>query len=233
MISILLALNDKSCLTVMSYHLERAGYIVNSCTATDEIINSINRIEPQIIVIDKDIPGKARLQDVCAAIKSKSRTKNIHIIMASSTNMNKSELINDSIVKPFAPSELMNKIHALKLDISSNTNSNPNKILVYNGVEMNVNSFRVARDGKVIHLGPTEFKILQCFLELPEKVLSREHIMNHVWGFNSDVEPRTIDVHINRLRLALKNNNDDDSIIRTIRSSGYSLNITMNNFVRV
>jgi two-component system phosphate regulon response regulator PhoB len=89
---------------------------------------------------------------------------------------------------------------------------------------MNVNAFKVTRFGKSIHLGPTEFKILQCLLELPGRVLSREHIMNYVWGYNALVEQRTIDVHINRLRSALKDNGDELPLIRTIRSAGYSLN---------
>lgn len=233
MTSILLALNDKSTLTVISYHLEREGYVINSSNSTDEIFNSIHRIEPHIIIIDEETPGKTKVKDICAALKNKSRTKNIHIILVTRNSKIDPEFINNYVTKPFAPSELINKIK--ELNISPFTNNTPitNKTLGYNGIDMHVNSFKVLRDGKIIHLGPTEFKILQCFLELPEKVLSREHIMNHVWGYNSNVEPRTIDVHINRLRLALKSENDEDSIIRTIRSAGYSLNVTVNNTVRV
>ena len=91
---------------------------------------------------------------------------------------------------------------------------------------MNLSTFRVNRLGKTIHLGPNEFKILQCFLELPGKTLSREHIMNYVWGPNSSVEPRTIDVHINRLRSALKVKEEELPLIKTIRSAGYALHVS-------
>ena len=119
------------------------------------------------------------------------------------------------------PSELVSKIKVLA---SQHVPSNNNKIINYHDIEMNVSNFRVTRLGRVIHLGPNEFKIFQCFLELPGRVLSREHIMNYVWGHNSKIEPRTIDVHINRLRAALKNNDDELPLIKTIRSAGYSLN---------
>lgn len=233
MTSVLLALNDKSTLTVISYHLERSGFVINSCNSTEEIATSIDRIEPNIIIIDEDISGTLKVNDVCHNIKTRNRTKNIHIILATKDKQKDNNFINDSIIKPFAPSELINKIKNINSATPPTYTQKSNKTLSYNGIEMNVNSFKVTRNDKIIHLGPTEFKILQCFLELPGKVLSREHIMNHVWGYNSMVEPRTIDVHINRLRLALKSHNDADSIIRTIRSAGYSLNITADNLVRI
>ena len=222
MASILLALKDKSTLTIISYYLERYGFIVNSTSRTEDILTAVDRIEPSIVIIDEDMPGNFKVNDISVGIKSKTRTKNIKIIIAANSSLKDNKFIDDYIVKPFVPSELINKVKAFITDTAYSSN----KLLSYNGIEMNISSFRVTRLGAVIHLGPTEFKILQCFLELPEKILSREHIMSHVWGHNSQVEQRTIDVHINRLRIALKDNDDNDSIIRTIRSAGYSLNIS-------
>lgn len=223
MISILLALKDNPTLTVLSYHLERCGFIVNSARTTENLALTVDRIDPNILVIDEDLPGSAKVYDVCRDLKSRYKTKNVHIISAASkAPQENAAIINDYILKPFVPSVLVSKIKALaseSLPVSSS------KILNYNDIEMQVDSFKVTKQGRVIHLGPTEFKILQCFLELPGKVLSREHIMNHVWGYDSQVEPRTIDVHINRLRSALKDNDDEPSLIRTIRSAGYSLNL--------
>ena len=218
--SILLVLNDYSTLAVISYHLERYGFIVNSARNTESIITSVERIEPSILILDEETPGELRPSDICAILKTKNKTKNIHIIYASKIEQKNNVFINDSILKPFVPSELVNKIKAF---FAKTTISNNKKIINYHDIEMNIGSFRVSRLGKQIHLGPTEFKILQCFLELPGRILSREHIMNHVWGYNSQVEPRTIDVHINRLRTALKENDDELPLIRTIRSAGYSL----------
>jgi two-component system phosphate regulon response regulator PhoB len=220
--SVLLALSDDPTLTVISYHLERYGFIVNSARNTESILNSIERIEPDILIIDEDIPGTLKTSDVCSILKSKARTQNINIILTTKTPQINNSSINDHIIKPFVPSELVRKI---KLFASKTITITNKRVLNYHDIEMNTDTFKVTRFGKTIHLGPTEFKILQCFLELPGRVLSREHIMNHVWGYSSQVDPRTIDVHINRLRSALKEHEDEIPLIRTIRSAGYSLNI--------
>lgn len=220
--SILIALSDEATLTVISYHLERYGFIVNSARNTEALLNTAEHIEPDILIIDEALPGNLKPSDVCTVLKAKSRTKNINIILTTKTPQANNPFINDYIIKPFVPSELVSKIKSFATKPISNLNK---KIFNYHDIEMNIDTFRVTRFGKVIHLGPTEFKILQCFLELPGRVLSREHIMNHVWGYNSQVEPRTIDVHINRLRTALKENEDEIPLIRTIRSAGYSLNV--------
>lgn len=220
MISILLALKDNPTLTVLSYHLERYGFIVNSSHNTEDVSVSIERLDPNILIVDEDIPGEVNV--LCANLKAKHKTKNLHIILVSKNPQESNNNISDYILKPFVPSEMVSKVKDLANEKMSCSN---NKTLSYNGIEMQVGSFKVSRLGKTIHLGPTEFKILQCFLELPGKVLSREHIMNHVWGYGSQVEPRTIDVHINRLRSALKEDEDETSLIRTIRSAGYSLNV--------
>ena len=224
MISILLALKDNPTLTVLSYHLERYGFIINSASNMEELLVEIGRIDPNVLIVDEDIPGGLEINSMCASLKSKYKTKNLHIILASKSPQDNNHNINDYILKPFVPSAMVAKIQSFaneKLSYSSG------KTLSYNGIEMQVDSFKVSRLGRVIHLGPTEFKILQCFLELPEKTLSRKYIMNHVWGYDSDVEPRTVDVHINRLRSALKENDDESSLIRTIRSEGYSINIVL------
>ena len=153
-------------------------------------------------------------------MKSNAKTNNINIILATKTAQPDNTTINDYIIKPFVPSELVSKIRAFA---SQHVSVKHKKILQYNDIEMNVSIFRVTRAGRTIHLGPNEFKIFQCFLELPGRVLSREHIMNYVWGHDHQVEPRTIDVHINRLRAALKADEDEMPLIRTIRYSGYAL----------
>lgn len=223
MISILLSIKDSSTLTVLSYHFERCGFIVNSARNIEELSQAVERIEPNILVADEEISDSSSVHELCRILKLRNKTKNVHIILLSKAAIKNVEYVNDFIVKPFVPSELVAKIKNFANTIS--TNVSRSKVLQYNDIEMQVDSFKVTRSGKQIHLGPTEFKILQCFLELPGKVLSREHIMNHVWGYGSDIEPRTIDVHINRLRVALKEDDDELSIIRTIRSAGYSLNM--------
>jgi len=219
--SVLLALNDNPTSMVMSYHLERYGFIVNSARTNESLLETAERIEPNIIVVDEDLPGNMNSSDTCNMLKNKARTKNAYIILASKAEEKKDTSIDSYIKKPFAPSELVGKIKAFAKE---NSTTATKKILCYHDIEMDVTAFKLTRFDKAIHLGPTEFKILQCLLELPGRVLSRDHIKNYVWGHNSQVEPRTIDVHINRLRNALKDNGDEVPLIRTIRASGYSLN---------
>ncbi len=223
MISILLALKDNPTLTVLSYHLERYGFVINSASNTEELLIEVGRINPNILIVDEDISSISEVNAICSSLKSKYKTKKFHIILASKSPQDNNHNINDYILKPFVPSAIVAKIQAFANEKLLYSNG---KTLSYKGIEMQVDSFKVSRLGRAIHLGPTEFKILQCFLELPEKTLSRKYIMNHVWGYDSDVEARTVDVHINRLRSALKEDGEESSLIRTIRSEGYSLNVT-------
>lgn len=220
--SIVVALNDVPTLTIASYHLERFGYIVNTVQNTDTLLNTIERIEPNMLLLDEDLVGQHSPLNICTLLKNNTRTSNIKIIYASKNSDLENKNFNATITKPFVPSELVKKVKELA-EVASPVSFK--KTVSFLDIEMNLSTFRVLRGNRSIHLGPNEFKILQCFLEHPGKILSREHIMNYVWGHSSQVEPRTIDVHINRLRLALKNNDEELPLIKTVRSSGYSLTV--------
>ncbi len=217
--SILLALSEFATSAVLSYHLERCGFIVNTVKNTDEFMERARCVSPEIVVLDEKLSGALKPNNLINLLKNDSRTQNVKIILASASQEQNANF--DSIIqKPLIPSELFNLIKSF---VSQDAASNNKKIIRYKDIEMNLSTFRVNRSGKDIHLGPNEFKILQCFLELPDRALSRQHILNYVWGPNSKVETRTIDVHINRLRSALKISERELPIIKTIRSEGYSL----------
>ena len=225
--SILIVASEEPMLTVLSYNLERYGYIVNSAKDSNNAIITAERIQPSMIIIDEEMQNGLSGIELCAILKTKSDKKNIPIILMTKDANKYTKIkeltnsINDFITKPFAPSELVSKIKSyFKRIVPTNQHI---KVLEYSNIKMNIGSYQVTKNGKRIHLGPTEFRILQCLMELPGRILSREHIMTQVWGHNSQVEPRTIDVHINRLRSALKNDNKEDTMIKTIRSAGYCL----------
>lgn len=219
-LSIILALSELATSAVLSYHLERYGFIVNTVKNTDEFMERVKCVFPGIVVLDDELLGGIKPANVCNLLKNDPRTQNIKIILASNAEEN-NEIVDSILKKPFIPSELFNRIKSF---VSQEDKiSNVKKIIRYKDIEMNLSTFKVNRQGKDIHLGPNEFKILQCFLELPDRALSRQHILNYVWGPNSTVEMRTIDVHINRLRSALKISERELPIIKTIRSEGYSL----------
>jgi two-component system, OmpR family, phosphate regulon response regulator PhoB len=218
--SIIVALSDVATMTIISYHLERIGFIVSKAQNTDILLNIIDRLEPNMIIIDEDLPGAQSAKNICTYLKNTPQTSNIKIIYVASQKNDDLGFATDHIIKPFVPSQLVQKVNS---QLSMQEKNLGKKIISYQDIEMNLTTFRISRNGRNIHLGPNEFKIFQCFLEHPGKILSREHIMNYVWGHNSQVEPRTIDVHINRLRSALKNSEDEIPLIKTVRSSGYSL----------
>ncbi len=124
------------------------------------------------------------------------------------------------ITRPFTPNELMTTIRSLL------RKSNPvfqDKIIRYNDVSMDLSTYRVNRAGKQVHLGPTEFKILQLFVQKPKNIYSRRQIIDYVWGTEKEIADRTIDVHINRIRTLMKLETDRYPMIKTIRSNGYCL----------
>ena len=128
------------------------------------------------------------------------------------------------IKRPFTPNDVINAIKDLLRDCDPILQD---KVLHYKNMTMDLATYQVKRAGVLVHLGPTEFKILQLLMQFPRTIFSREQIVDYVWGTdaNESVEARTVDVHVNRLRSVLKKAGDTDSIIKTVRSSGYCLNL--------
>lgn len=127
------------------------------------------------------------------------------------------------VYRPFTPNQLITAIRSVL------RRSQPifqDKIIKYKDVSMDLATYKVYRGSKVIHLGPTEFKILQLFMQSPKVIFSREHIIQHIWGLDKVIEHRTVDVHVNRLRTLIKpDRRGRDDFIKTVRSSGYCLNL--------
>jgi two-component system phosphate regulon response regulator PhoB len=129
---------------------------------------------------------------------------------------------DDYIAKPFSPGELLARIRAVLRRIRP---ALAEEVLTYGGLVMDIATHKVTRNGRDIHLGPTEFRLLRYFLEHPGRVLSRDQLLDAVWGRDIYVEQRTVDVHIRRLRKALNASGESD-VIRTVRSAGYALELT-------
>jgi two-component system phosphate regulon response regulator PhoB len=223
--SVLLVAADDDLKDALATTLERHTFKVQKASSGDEAIVLSEKNKYDIIVLDSKLPGLPGIS-VCTILRTKANTKSVPIIMLSEHEGEFDRVkgldsgIDDYIVKPFQPNELIARIKSIFRRIRPNFSS---RALHYKDLKMDMASYRVTRGIRDIHLGPTEFRILQCLMEFPKRVLSREYIMSHVWGYDSQVEPRTIDVHINRLRSALKNDNEDLPFIKTIRSAGYCL----------
>jgi two-component system phosphate regulon response regulator PhoB len=163
--------------------------------------------------------------EVCRQLRSKPETKRAPIIMLTARGEETDKLrgldsgCDDYITKPFSPAELIARINAVlrrsKPELSS-------EMLTFEDLAMDLAAHRVRRNGQDIHLGPTEFRLLRHLMQHPGRVFTREQLLDSVWGRDVYVEPRTVDVHIRRLRKALNQGGEDD-LIRTVRSAGYSL----------
>lgn len=223
---LVLVVEDEEAIRVMlTYNLERHGFKVEHASNGDQGINLAQELLPDLIILDWMLPGLSGIE-ICTILRTKAKTRNIPIIMLTAKGEEFDRIkgldsgVDDYIVKPFSPNELVARIKAI---LRRTRPMLATKMLEYKDLKMDLASYRVTRNNRDIHLGPTEFRILQCLMEYPRRVLSREHIMSSVWGYDSQVEQRTIDVHINRLRSALKSPGEDLPIIKTIRSAGYCL----------
>ncbi len=128
----------------------------------------------------------------------------------------------DVLHRPYTPNEIMTSIKNL---LRKSKPVFQDKVIKYKDLSMDLGTYKVVRSSKQIHLGPTEFKILQLLVQSPKVIFSRQQIVDYVWGTDHKVEPRTVDVHVNRLRTLIKIRKDELPFIKTVRSSGYCLNL--------
>ncbi len=213
--------------TAISNILERSGFIVISKNNSDDALKLFNSqsTKPHLVLVQSKLEGLSGIE-VCTLIKTKQASGDIPVLIVADHSDSLDDLMDlengfdDYIPSHYSASDILSKVnHALN-------KHKPNlrkKILSYGNISINLMSYKVTKNKREVHLGPTEFKILKCFIEDPKKIFSREDIMEYVWGKSKNVEPRTIDVHINRLRSALSEPGQRAHSIKTIRSSGYCL----------
>ena len=177
---------------------------------------------PDIIILDWMLPKLSGIE-LCRRIRKNKEHKNIPIIMLTAKGEEEDKLrgletgADDYITKPFSVNELVARVKAVLRRIRPMF---VDEVLTYKGIVIDLVSHSASRDGETLHLGPTEFNLLAFFMENIGRVFSREQLLNHVWKNDAYVEPRTVDVHIRRLRKAINNDVKED-FIRTVRSAGY------------
>lgn len=184
----------------------------------------IKQNPPQLILLDWMMPGITGI-DFARKLRRMPETEIIPIIMLTAKTEEENVVrglesgVDDYLTKPFSPRELLARIKALLRRSKAETKQD---IININNLILDTGSHRVEGNGQSIELGPTEFKLLQFFMENPERVFSREQVLNNVWGDNVYVEERTVDVHIRRLRKALEITQHQD-MVQTVRGAGYRL----------
>ena len=221
---VLIVEDEAPLVTMLRYNLEREGFAVDAAADGEEALLHIAERRPDAVLLDWMLPLVSGLE-VCRQIRRAAATRSLPVIMLTARGVESDRIrgldsgADDYIVKPFSPSELVARLRAVIRRARPNAGDD---VLRYADVLMDLTAHRVSRTGKAVHLGPTEFRLLRYFLRHPRRVFSREQLLDGVWGHDSEVEMRTVDVHIRRLRKALNATGGVD-LLRTVRSVGYAL----------
>ena len=222
-----LVMEDEDALaTLLSYNLEKEGYRVVVAADGEEGMLQIEERLPDLVLLDWMLPKLSGIE-VCRRIRGKSETRNMPIIMLTARGEESDRIrgldtgADDYLTKPFSMSELIARIRAVLRRIRPGLADDR---LNHGDIVIDRVAHRVRRAGNEIHLGPTEFRLLDHLMQHPGRVFSREQLLDAVWGSDVYVEARTVDVHVGRLRQAL-NVEGTVNPIRTVRSAGYSLDL--------
>lgn len=221
---VLLVEDDAALAELLTYHLQREGFIVTATADGEQALLLAREAVPDLVLLDWMVPGLSGLE-VCRQLRRGQGTANVPIIMLTARGEEEDRVrgletgADDYMTKPFSPRELLARVNAVLRRVRP---ALAGEALRYADIEMDTVSHRVRRSGKAITLGPTEYRLLRHFLEHPGHVFSRERLLDSVWGHDSDIEARTVDVHIRRLRKAINEHGGSD-LIRTVRSAGYAL----------
>ena len=221
---ILLVEDDAALAELIIWHLEREGHSIERTGDGEEALLRVAESHFDLVLLDWMIEGLSGIE-VCRRLRRMPETRSTPIIMLTARGEEEDRLrgfntgADDYVTKPFSPRELVARIAAVLRRTRPAING---ERLEYSGLEMDLAEHRVRRDGQAIPLGPTEYRLLRHFLEHPGRVFSRERLLDSVWGQDSEIELRTVDVHIRRLRKAI-NLGERPDLIRTVRSAGYAL----------
>jgi two-component system phosphate regulon response regulator PhoB len=216
--------DDAALAELIQWHFEREGFVVRQTPDGEEALLLAQERAPDIVLLDWMVEGISGIE-VCRRLRRMPETANVPIIMLTARGEEEDRIrgfetgADDYVTKPFSPRELVARVGAVLRRIRP---ALAGESLSYSDIEMDTVAHKVRRGGTSIPLGPTEFRLLRHFLEHPGWVFSRERLLDSVWGHGSDIEARTVDVHIRRLRKAINARGGAD-IIRTVRSAGYAL----------
>jgi two-component system, OmpR family, phosphate regulon response regulator PhoB len=210
--------------TLLRYNLEKEGFSVAEARDGEEALLQLKEAKPDAVLLDWMLPRLSGLE-LCRQIRRAPAWRDLPVIMLTARGEEGDRVrgldsgADDYVVKPFSTSELIARLKAVIRRARPNT---ADEVLKFADLALDLSAHRVVRSGEPVHLGPTEFRLLRFLLERPGRVFSREQLLDAVWGRDAEVELRTVDVHIRRLRKALNDNGRND-LIRTVRSAGYSL----------
>ena len=221
---VLVVEDDAALATMLRYNLEKQGFGVEEAVDGQEALTRIAEAQPDLVLLDWMLPVLSGLE-VCRQIRRRPGTRDLPVIMVTARTEDQDAVrgldtgADDYIAKPFSMDALLARMRALL----RRSGAAPAKgQLTFHDIEMDLSSHRVRRNARAIHLGPTEFRLLEFLMQHPRRVFAREEVLDAVWGPGIHVESRTVDVHIRRLRKAINGPGEMD-VIRTVRAAGYAL----------
>ena len=223
--SVLVAEDEGALVTLLRYNLEREGYRVLEAQDGEEALLVASEEKPDLVILDWMLPQLSGIE-VCRRLRGRQETRNLPIVMLTARGEETDRIrgldtgADDYLTKPFSMTELLARLRAVMRRIRP---SLAEDIVAVGDIEMDRAAHRVRRSGKEVHLGPTEYKLLDHLIQHPGRVFSREQLLDAVWGSDVYVEARTVDVHVGRLRKALTVEDSSRDPIRTVRSAGYAL----------
>ena len=223
---VLIVEDEAPLVTLLRYNLEKQGFRVEDAGDGGEALTRITEVPPDLLLLDWMLPTMSGIE-LCRQLRRRPATRTLPIIMLTARAEEQDAVrgldtgADDYITKPFSTEALIARIRALLRRAGAVPQKNK---LSFHDISLDPSSHRVLRNGRTLHLGPTEFRLLEFFLRHPKRVFSREDVLNAVWGRDIHVEPRTVDVHIRRLRKAINGPGEID-IVRTVRAAGYALDL--------
>lgn len=221
---LLLIEDDEAIAELIVWHFAREGFSVRQTPDGEQALVLVEERVPDIVLLDwmiESLPGI----EVCRRLRRNPKSANVPIIMLTARGEEEDRIrgletgADDYVTKPFSPRELVARVQAVLRRLRP---ALAGEMLSYADIELDSVAHKVVRNGQIVAMGPTEFRLLRHFMEHPGRVFSRGQLLDSVWGQDSDIELRTVDVHIRRLRKAINLPGTTD-IIRTVRSAGYAL----------
>lgn len=227
MAKVLVVEDEEALSQLLSYNLGKEGFDVATTADGEEALIAVDEEKPDLVLLDWMLPNKSGIE-ICRHLRAQNETRELPVIMLTARGEEEDRVrgldlgADDYVTKPFSMSELVARMRAV---LRRTRPTIAGDVATFADITLDRETCRVRRGDRDVHLGPTEFRLLDVLMQRPGRVFSREQLLDRVWGQDVYVEIRTVDVHVGRLRKALNRRGDRDPI-RTVRSSGYALDET-------
>jgi two-component system phosphate regulon response regulator PhoB len=221
---VLIVEDEAALMTMLRYNLEKQGFRVEEAGDGEEALTRISELKPDLVLLDWMLPHLSGIE-VCRQIRRRPAMRELPVIMISARGEDQDTVrglntgADDYVTKPFSTEALVARMRALM----RRSNTVPAKgELRFHDIVLDLAAHRISRNGRALHLGPTEYRLMEFLMQRPRRVFSREELLDAIWGPSIHVEPRTVDVHIRRLCKAINGEGELD-VVRTVRAAGYAL----------